>query len=467
MKRFPVCVRCVLAALVVAALPATVRADDDADVTGNWKFVVMMDDGQELESTVKFSKEDNDLKAAYKTANPFTGEDATGEVKGVKVDGNDVTLDVSLDLDGITLAVTFTGTVDGDTMKGTAAYDLDGQAGELPFEGSRVKTSVVGKWELVATMDGQEIPTTLSITEKDGKLEGAFVGMDGTEGKVEELKLEGDHLSTKVSVDFQGIDLKINFDGTVDGEKITGTVNYDLDGQTGELDLVGKLIKPEVVGTWDLVATMDGQEIPAKMKIEDEDGKLAATFITEDGTEAKVEEIALNGSELDGKVTVDFQGVPLKLTFNAAVIDDSISGTISYDLDGQTGDLDLTGKLIKANPIGEWTFTVVTDDGQELVSTIAISEEDGELVGAFTAQDGTKGKVEEIAVEGTHLSTSVALELDGAPLKAKFKGDVDGDSIKGTVEYDLDGQIGELDFSGKREAADSAEEKEEEEAASK
>ena len=447
-------VRWLLAAAIVATLPTVAQADDEASIAGPWKFVVMMDDGQELESSVKIKKdEDGELAAAYTMANPFTGEDVSGEVKGIEVDGNDVTLTVEVNLEGISLTADFNGTLEGDKIKGNVAYDLDGQTGELPFEGIRVKPNVLGKWEMVAMMDGQEIPTTLTILEKDGKLEASFVGMDGSEGKVEEIKLEGDQLTAQVGVDFQGLELKITFNGTVDGDEINGTVNYDLDGQTGELDLAGKRVQPEVVGTWKLVAMMDGQEIPATLKIaEGEDGELTATFIGADGTEAKVGEIQLDGSELTGNVEVDFQGLPLKLDFRGVVVDDQLTGSLTYDLEGQIGELDLTGEMQKLNPVGKWEFTVVTDDGQELVSTIAIAEEDGKLVGTFTAMDGSEGEVKEIAVSGSQLATTVEIDFEGTPLKATFEGDVEGDKIAGVVNYDLGGQTGELEFSGTRKA---------------
>src|SRR5262245_32856201 len=64
---------------------------------------------------------------------------------------------------------------------------------------------VVGDWQLkVSTDDGQTLTSTLKLNQKDGKLQGVFVGMDGTEAKVDEITAKDDALNFKVILDFQG-----------------------------------------------------------------------------------------------------------------------------------------------------------------------------------------------------------------------------------------------------------------------
>ena len=98
----------------------------------------------------------------------------------------------------------------------------------------------LGDWNLkVMTDDGQTLASVLKISQDDGKLKGVFVGMDGTEVKADEIAVKGDDLNFKVTLDFQGTELIAKFALKQEGSNLKGTVEYDLGGQTGTLDVTG------------------------------------------------------------------------------------------------------------------------------------------------------------------------------------------------------------------------------------
>ena len=108
------------AALAGAALAA------DANVAGEWDFTVETQAGT---GTPHFSlKQDGaTLSGTYK------GQLGEAPVTGT-VKGNDVTISFKVNAQGTDLAITYSGTVEGDTIKGKVSL---GELGEGSFSGKK------------------------------------------------------------------------------------------------------------------------------------------------------------------------------------------------------------------------------------------------------------------------------------------------------------------------------------------
>jgi hypothetical protein len=108
------------AALAGAALAA------DANVTGEWDFTVETQAGT---GSPHFSlKQDGTaLSGTYK------GQLGEAPVTGT-VKGNDVTISFKVNAQGTDLAITYSGTVEGDTIKGKVSL---GEMGEGTFTGKK------------------------------------------------------------------------------------------------------------------------------------------------------------------------------------------------------------------------------------------------------------------------------------------------------------------------------------------
>jgi hypothetical protein len=308
------------------------------------------------------------------------------------------------------------------------------------------------------TDDGQTLASVLKLSQDDGKLKGVFVGMDGTEVKADEISVKGDDLAFKVVLDFQGTELVAKFALKQEGSNLKGSVEYDLGGQTGTLDVTGgravagggKIDE----GTWDLdIQTDDGQTLKAALTLKKEGDKLGGKFVGVDGTEAKIDEAAVKDGELAFKVTLDFQGSELVAKFKLKPVDAGAKGTVDYDLGGQTGTLDVIAKRPAGDSgklAGKWDVDVTTDDGQTLKSSVKIEVDGDKIKGVAQTPDGKEVKLEDGKIEGEEVSFKINVDFEGTALVAKFKGKVTGDKIKGQVDYDLSGQTGTLDFNAKK-----------------
>ena len=115
-----------LAFVVTAAVPA---AQDTADLNGTWILQVDTAAGSGT-PTFTFKQTGDALEGTYEGT--FGKSD---KVKG-KVTGNKATWSFTADAQGTELNMEYTGTVDGDTMKGTVSL---GAVGEGTFTGKRKK----------------------------------------------------------------------------------------------------------------------------------------------------------------------------------------------------------------------------------------------------------------------------------------------------------------------------------------
>ena len=109
----------ILAIVLLASLTGAAQASK-TDVTGKWAFSVQTDAGTGT-PTVTLKQEGEKLTGHY--SSQTLGEaDLTGSVKG-----QDIKFTFSADLQGTSLVVTYTGTVESkDSLKGTV--DLGGMA---------------------------------------------------------------------------------------------------------------------------------------------------------------------------------------------------------------------------------------------------------------------------------------------------------------------------------------------------
>jgi hypothetical protein len=335
------------ALLMVGAFAAVARAEDAPKAVGEWTLKIMTDDGQTLQGGLKLTQDGDKIKGL------FTGPDGTeAKTEEVTAKGDDLAVKVVLDFQGTELVAKFKLKVAGDALKGNVEYDLGGQTGTLDVVGERKASGAKigeGNWDLaMKTDDGQELKAGVKLAKDGDKLGGKFIGVDGTEAKIEDAAVKDGELSFKVVLDFQGSELVAKFKLKAADAGAKGTVDYDLGGQTGTLEVVGK--RPAAaaggaLGKWDLeVVTADGQTLKSTINVEKDGDKVAGKFIGQDGKEVKLEDPKLDGDNLAFTINLDFEGTALNAKFKGKIEGDAIKGAVDYDLAGQTGTLDFKGK---------------------------------------------------------------------------------------------------------------------------
>lgn len=116
-----------LAVLVVSVMFVSAAiAADTANVSGEWALTVDTPNGTGTPSVI-FKQDGEDLTGTYK------GRFGESQLKGT-VKGNEIKFSVTISPQGQDLVVEYSGTVDGDSMKGKAKF---GEFGEGNFTGKK------------------------------------------------------------------------------------------------------------------------------------------------------------------------------------------------------------------------------------------------------------------------------------------------------------------------------------------
>jgi hypothetical protein len=111
--------------LLMIAAPITAAATDNANVAGVWNLAVETPNGTGT-PTVTFKQDGGNLTGTYK------GRMGESELKGA-ITGNNIKWTVTVHPQGGEMNIEYSGTVDGDTMKGTVSSPM----GEATFTGKK------------------------------------------------------------------------------------------------------------------------------------------------------------------------------------------------------------------------------------------------------------------------------------------------------------------------------------------
>jgi hypothetical protein len=193
-----------------------------ADASGKWNMTATMASGRAYKLDLALMASDG------KWTGTLGNEEGTLDLVDVKVENQAVSFKVQRD-EGIYLV---SATVSGNSMKGSVKAP---DKSEGTVEATRAATPVsklVGRWNVVAKFSAErEVKAMLELSDNGGKL-GGTVATGGDSAPIEDVKLEGDLLSFKVSSDAGAYKLKL----TVADSGMTGTVEMP-NGSTGQLSI--------------------------------------------------------------------------------------------------------------------------------------------------------------------------------------------------------------------------------------
>src|SRR5262245_27128333 len=114
----------VVAAATLLAGVASLAAQGKIDVTGKWALEVMTQAGGTTMPSLTLKQEGEKLTGHY-TSEALGEADVTGTIKGQQID-----FGFNVEVQGFALQVRYTGTVDGNTMKGKISL---GELGDGTF----------------------------------------------------------------------------------------------------------------------------------------------------------------------------------------------------------------------------------------------------------------------------------------------------------------------------------------------
>jgi hypothetical protein len=221
----------------------------------------------------------------------------------------------------------------------------------LLFQGAQPKeqVNVAGTWKVQFTaVTGQTIEASLKLKQDGDKLTGVYIGGDGTEIPIQEVKLQDDELTFQVVRDRGGQKLTMQYSGKVAGDAIKGKIDFAFGGQTASMRLEAKRVKEtaNAAGTWKLTtATEFGRTFEHTVKLTQDGDKLSGTYIGQQG-ETPIANARIEGDDLAFQVARERDGKKFLLRYQGKVAGDALKGNVEYEFDGQAGSLAFTGQRV-------------------------------------------------------------------------------------------------------------------------
>jgi len=225
---------CALSAFVCALLLAASAMAQSVDVTGDWDLTVVSPQGA------------RDAKASFKQ----DGEKLTGVFKGQRgelpltgsIKGKEIKINYTVKFQDQDLAITLTGKVDGDTMKGEADFGGFAQgewsgkrasaaaassaapAAAAPSSGDKGgdKIDVTGAWNVTVETEAGSGNPSFTFKQEGEKLTGKYKGLLGEADLTGTVKGDKIEFSFKVSGQVEGT---VTYTGTTDSKTMKGKVN--------------------------------------------------------------------------------------------------------------------------------------------------------------------------------------------------------------------------------------------------
>jgi hypothetical protein len=208
------------------------------DISGTWRYEFDLE-GKKQKDTLRLN-----MSKDGKVTGTYSGVvEKPVEVTSGKVDGDEVSLELAVKYQGMPVKVKYSGKVKGDDILGKVVASTG--EGDMDFEWNAKRSvesdDLVGVWELEIDAGDTVLEPTLELTLEGKELKGDYKDTKGeVKATVEKIRVEKNSLKFTVNAKFEGNELKADFNGRAYGDKISGTIEYTLAGNSGEVEFKGK-----------------------------------------------------------------------------------------------------------------------------------------------------------------------------------------------------------------------------------
>lgn len=339
--------RAYLCLAMVTCLSLTLSAKEIPE--GTWKWESDLGD-QTIRSELEIRSNGTELSGTYRDQNIEV------PVEDLKLDGDKLEYVLKTQIDGGKLVATFKGKLDGDKLTGMVGLQFNGEKfPEFEINAKRHigKRDVLGTWNFDFTSpDGVHRTPTLVISEKDDKLVGEM-SANGESQKIEAIQMTDDGFWFEYETPFQGSTLGLKYTCKPRGNQLTGTVEYDFEGNGGDFDVEAKRKQlsekdQPLLGKWEFsMTTPDGIAVKSTLAITETEGQFSAK-LNGQGKDFEIKGLEVKNGEVKFDFSNEHDGLNVDLMWVSSIkSQDEMEGVLSFSVEGNTGDIPIAGKRIK------------------------------------------------------------------------------------------------------------------------
>jgi peroxiredoxin len=229
----------VLAAFFVTWTMSSQAAEDKkaVDPSGTWRLEYDWD-GTRIKDAFRLN-----LAKNGKVVGALHRGETVAEIRNGKIEDNNLSFSVSIDYEGTPWVTKYNGKINGDEIDGTVVLEVNDQSWDFQWKPKRsvMMEDVVGTWQfLIEAADGNTFEPTLQVSKDGEKYKSVYTSQQGAVLGVKGLRVEKNDLMFAISAELNGNTLKVDYRGRPYGDKIQGTLDYDIAGNTGNGEFTAK-----------------------------------------------------------------------------------------------------------------------------------------------------------------------------------------------------------------------------------
>lgn len=296
-------------AVCAAAQPMRQGGPMRGGAFGDWDLKVQFGE-REMNAILAFSRDqDRNLTAQWIS---LWG---VNDLKDVKFEEGKVSFVQEVQFGDNTFTSNFTGAIEDGKLTGTLSSDR----GESKVTGQRSPRMprAVGNWEMKFKIGDRDLTAKLIIgTDKENNLTGQWESQWG-EHTVTDVAYERRNLSFKRKSKFQDQEMESTFEGTIQGDTLTGTMK----SQMGDIPVEGTLIGAAAIGTWNLDIEAEWGSIKQRLRINPDMSGVYGSL--------PVKKIDLKDGQVSFTMTMQFGDQPFEMNFAGKIDGTKLTGQMT------------------------------------------------------------------------------------------------------------------------------------------
>jgi hypothetical protein len=307
---------------------AGTRKAAPATLEGEWAIEVVTPD-QTYSSVASFKREGDGYAGTYSSP-----QGSPIPLKEISLDGGKAAFTVTIPLSPDPLDVKFAGTLQADEIKGEATSRF----GPAPFTAKRKADPAAnlkrfaGDWDVSVTNGTRTYRGVLSLSVKDGALDGSYRTTDATQERkapAREISVTGDAIKLLVDLPIrdQGEPLHLSFAGKLSGDEIQGTES----NPRGDLPFVARrkaASASDFSGTWAVTIPAPDQTYTPTLTLAQAGDQITGSLDEPQGKHP-LQEGTLKDGQLRFIVSINRDGQDMTITFTGKRDGDKLAGEMS------------------------------------------------------------------------------------------------------------------------------------------
>jgi len=206
------------------------------DPSGTWRWKYEMD-GKTREDAVMLNLDNGKVTGSFQGA-----AEKPVDVQDVKLKDNQLSFTVEYKWKEQSISLAFAGKVKQDDLDGTVTVTTEAGTAEYPWSPKRSVQldDAVGRWNVVIDADGNRLTPSIVITKTGEALQGKYTVAEGTVVDATGLKIRDNKIEFRIEATIDGRKIRADYSGRPYGNSMKGSVEYDLDGNQGDIDFSAK-----------------------------------------------------------------------------------------------------------------------------------------------------------------------------------------------------------------------------------